>query len=73
MDFQFIHTRLVINGRKQFLFTAIYASPVEENRHDMWDRIMNIAASVHEPWMLAGDFNDIMSQDEKQGGALVNL
>jgi endonuclease/exonuclease/phosphatase family metal-dependent hydrolase len=73
MDFQFIHTRLVINGRKQFLFTAIYASPVEENRHDMWDKIMNIAVSVHEPWMLAGDFNDIMSQDEKQGGALVNL
>ncbi|MCI06146.1 hypothetical protein A2U01_0027202, partial [Trifolium medium] len=26
-----------------------------------------------EPWLLAGDFNDIMSQDEKQGGALVNF
>ncbi|CAJ2645466.1 unnamed protein product [Trifolium pratense] len=70
---EFIHTRLVINGKNQFLFTAIYASPMEDNRHDMWDKIRNIAVAVQEPWLLAGDFNDIMSQDEKQGGALVNF
>ncbi|PNX90274.1 hypothetical protein L195_g046397, partial [Trifolium pratense] len=72
-DFQFLHTRLVINGRQQFLFTAIYASPVEENRQDMWAKITNIANTVQESWLLAGDFNDIMNQEEKQGGALVNI
>jgi exonuclease III len=49
IDFQFIHTRLVIHGKQEFLFTAIYASPVDENRQAMWDNIKSISNNIQDP------------------------
>ncbi|MCH82272.1 hypothetical protein A2U01_0003073 [Trifolium medium] len=43
--------------------------PNEANRNALWDELKVIASSMNEPWLLAGDFNDIMTADEKKGGA----
>jgi hypothetical protein len=61
--FQFIHA----------YFTPIYASPNDDNRRVLWEDLKNIAASMHSPWMLAGDFNDIASEEEKKGGVVVSI
>jgi hypothetical protein len=67
--FQFMHLKVHFGNGREWYFTAIYASPNEDNRRIMWDDLKQIANSTQEPWLLAGDFNDIASVNEKKGGA----
>ncbi|KAI9090781.1 hypothetical protein K1719_028634 [Acacia pycnantha] len=64
---QFIHCKLCLEG-KDMLFTAVYANPNEHQRIRLWDLLNEIANNVEEPWMLAGDFNEIKSPMEQKGG-----
>ncbi|KAI9121662.1 hypothetical protein K1719_008695 [Acacia pycnantha] len=68
---QFIHCKLRLEG-KELLFTAIYASPSEQRRHITWDLLRTLAEGVADPWLLAGDFNEIKSPLEQKGGGRVN-
>jgi exonuclease III len=68
-DFQFIHLTITFNGGPSWKFTAVYASPREELRMEGWRKLQNISQSMSGSWMIAGDFNDIASQEEKKGGA----
>jgi hypothetical protein len=70
-DFQFIHLTLTFMNSSSWKFTAVYASPREELRKEMWLKLRHISQSISEGWMMAGDFNDITSQEEKKGGAPV--
>ncbi|KAK2451486.1 hypothetical protein P8452_14619 [Trifolium repens] len=72
-DFQFIHLQIAFTNGPSWKFTAVYASPKEELRKDMWLKLSHISQNMSEGWMMAGDFNDIASQDEKKGGASVSL
>jgi hypothetical protein len=66
IDFQFMHLLInFLNGPK-WNFTAVYASPREETRNEAWLKLKNISRTVAGGWMMAGDFNDITSQDEKR-------
>jgi hypothetical protein len=71
--FQFIHLQVCYLNGINWFFTPIYASPNDDNRRVLWEDLKNIAASMHSPWMLAGDFNDIASEEEKKGGAVVSI
>ncbi|MCH79376.1 endonuclease/exonuclease/phosphatase family protein [Trifolium medium] len=71
--FQFLHMRVQLLNKQQWFFTAIYASPNEENRRTMWEDLKNIADSMNCPWLLAGDFNDIACAAGKKGGAPVSI
>ncbi|KAI9117474.1 hypothetical protein K1719_011640 [Acacia pycnantha] len=68
---RFIHCRLGVNN-KSMLFSAIYASPNEQRRHRVWDRMFNISLEITEPWLLAGDFNEIKTPLEQKGGGRTN-
>ncbi|WJX75538.1 hypothetical protein P8452_59063 [Trifolium repens] len=72
-DFQFMHLTIAFMNGTSWKFTAVYASPREELRKEMWLKLHRISQSISEGWMIAGDFNDITSQAEKQGGAPVSL
>ncbi|WJX54197.1 hypothetical protein P8452_40108 [Trifolium repens] len=65
-DFQFIHLMISFSGGPTWNFTAVYASPREELRMECWQKLKNISQSITGGWMIAGDFNDIASQDEKK-------
>lgn len=69
--FQFLHLIVRNANGKEWFFTPVYASPNEENRRIMWKDLKRIANSISQPWMLAGDFNDIACAAEKKGGATV--
>jgi hypothetical protein len=71
-DFQFIHLQISFTGGPAWHFTSVYASPREELRMEGWQKLQNISRSISDSWMIAGDFNDIVSQDEKKGGAPVS-
>ena len=55
-----------------FLLTAIYASPNFNKRKMLWEYLKNLAPSVNLPWVLLGDFNEMLAEDEKMGGLPLN-
>ncbi|KAI9080033.1 hypothetical protein K1719_037966 [Acacia pycnantha] len=71
MDEQFIHCKLHFGG-EEMLFTAVYASPLESKRCRLWELLHRLSCEVAEPWFLAGDFNEIKTPREQQGGGRVN-
>ncbi|KAJ1436793.1 Endonuclease/exonuclease/phosphatase superfamily [Sesbania bispinosa] len=70
---QYIHVRVFpLDGLDPWLLTIIYASPRPNLREDLWSHLINIANSTSEAWVAIGDFNSILSLEEKHGGALPN-
>ncbi|XP_028127267.1 uncharacterized protein LOC114323788 [Camellia sinensis] len=63
---QLITTKIVTQEYPEWLLSAVYASPVSSKRKELWERLESIAQSTSEPWMVAGDFNDFASQEEKR-------
>ncbi|PKI34985.1 hypothetical protein CRG98_044616 [Punica granatum] len=55
-----------------WLLIAVYGNPVASTRRQLWDFLCNIALTRSEPWLVAGEFKDITSEEEKQGGAPFN-
>ncbi|CAL2225696.1 unnamed protein product [Prunus armeniaca] len=56
-------------GQPPWMFTAIYASSSRVKREKLWEYLTFVAESHELPWLLAGDFNDILSIDVKLGWA----
>ncbi|KAF8380030.1 hypothetical protein HHK36_027500 [Tetracentron sinense] len=48
--------------------TFVYGPTNEFQRRDLWDNIKFSAGKRNRPWMCCGDFNDIVSVREKEGG-----
>ncbi|KAL0368129.1 UNVERIFIED_CONTAM: hypothetical protein Scaly_1031800 [Sesamum calycinum] len=68
---QFVH--LVIRTRlldSSIQCTIVYASCSRSGRRELWDCICQIAANYgHEPWIIGGNFNIILTAEGKRGGA----
>jgi ribonuclease HI len=71
-NFQFMHLKVKLEKGGWWFFTPIYASPIEEKRRLLWNDLKVIASNMNDAWLLAGDFNDIVSADEKRGGAIAS-
>lgn len=46
-------------------FSTIYASTNYNNRKILWENLINFAHSITGSWLLAGDFNKILTQHDK--------
>lgn len=57
-------------GSMTFYLTCVYGDPVRERRQAVWERLCDIGLIRDDPWMLVGDFNELLSNDEKLGGAV---
>lgn len=56
-----------------WLLTPVYGSPHGEDRKGLWEALQQASSLHHLPWLLLGDFNQVMSEDEKRGRRGVNL
>ncbi|KAI7979245.1 hypothetical protein LOK49_Contig435G00006 [Camellia lanceoleosa] len=59
-----------------WLLSAMYVSPNSSLREDLWDHLEEVARHMTEPWLVAGDFNDFTTPNEKrslQGNMNQNL
>ena len=66
---QEIHVSVQVKGSYSlWLLSAIYASPRRSERRILWENLKIIAGLHNLPWVMLGDFNDILSCDEKWGG-----
>ena len=48
--------------------TGFYGEPSWDKRHLSWQYIHDLHNSSSLPWLIVGDFNEILLCDEKEGG-----
>ncbi|KAI9114964.1 hypothetical protein K1719_013977 [Acacia pycnantha] len=65
-DQHFIHCKLIL-GSESMTFSAVYASPTENRRSRTWEDLYKISCDTSDPWLIAGDFNEIKSPLEQKG------
>ncbi|CAJ2654248.1 unnamed protein product [Trifolium pratense] len=68
-NFHFFHVQVSEKDMEPWLLTVVYASPRENERHDTWHLLRQIATYINMPWLMMGDFNEIAYPNEKKGGA----
>ncbi|KAF3502530.1 hypothetical protein F2Q69_00042390 [Brassica cretica] len=56
-------------GSLSFFLSCVYGDPVVARRKAVWDRLVAIGLLRDEAWILAGDFYELMSGEEKVGGS----
>ncbi|KAK4270527.1 hypothetical protein QN277_023554 [Acacia crassicarpa] len=49
------------------IISFVYGPPKEGERRIVWDTLRKLAVNVKETWLAVGDFNDLLSQTEKEG------
>ena len=72
VDMKFSNNRMIdieaqLEGHKVHI-TFVYGDPVLEHSEVVWERLLSINANRTGPWLLMGDFNEIMKNEEKKGG-----
>lgn len=48
--------------------SIVYGTPATEDRAAYWHHLNTVGIGRDEPWLLTGDFNDILNNAEKIGG-----
>ncbi|XP_060182761.1 uncharacterized protein LOC132612660 [Lycium barbarum] len=57
---------------KSLMVTMVYAKCDHLERISLWDSLYSLADQMELPWLVGGDFNNIMNEDEKIGGLPVS-
>jgi len=68
-DERIIDTFVTYNN-KSFYLSCVYGHPIQSERHHLWQQLEQISDNRNAEWLLIGDFNEILSNDEKIGGPL---
>ncbi|XP_060200074.1 uncharacterized protein LOC132628293 [Lycium barbarum] len=56
------------NSDKDLFISTIYAKSRSAGRVQLWEHMRAFAYAINHPWMMCGDFNCIVSPEEKYGG-----
>lgn len=69
----YIHGLLTITPKrgawpKKCYVTRVYGHSDLAHRIEVWDFICNLGATIDKPWVVFGDFNEILYLAKKQGG-----
>ncbi|XP_024178006.1 uncharacterized protein LOC112183925 [Rosa chinensis] len=67
-NFQSISVKITLPGKPTWMLTVVYASPTHTTRSSLWPYFDNLAAITNLPWMLIGDFNELVSSADKSCG-----
>ena len=62
-----VDTRIVHKGVTSFV-SFMYGAPATEDRAAYWQKLNVVGQGRDSPWLLTGDFNDILNNAEKVGG-----
>ncbi|XP_048615950.1 uncharacterized protein LOC125588571 [Brassica napus] len=61
---------LVQFGDLAFYLTCVYGEPATDGRSGVWERLRRLGLGRSQPWCMVGDFNEILSNEEKTGGPM---
>ncbi|KAL5542373.1 hypothetical protein UlMin_010083 [Ulmus minor] len=62
---------IIDQNLRRWRFTGFYGSPTVEGRIASWQlirRLGSLSELCHLPWLVGGDFNEVLYDHEKQGG-----
>lgn len=59
----------VSKGNSTWYVSAIYASPVFSIRSDFWSHLSMLRNQILDPWVVIGDFNEVVNSNEVSGGS----
>lgn len=71
-DDQIMNILVYQRDKVNWLLSAIYASPNPVFRHDLWDYLRCLGPISELTWLLIGDYNQVLSPNEKRGGLPVS-
>ncbi|KAL6204881.1 hypothetical protein ACLB2K_022148 [Fragaria x ananassa] len=57
-------------GNQVWRFTRVYGQPRVENKYLTWELLKKLGSQDKSPWLLGGDFNEILWAMEKEGGQI---
>lgn len=60
-------------GSSKWASSMVYASPIPSSRDQLWSYLENLHARLSIPWLLIGDFNEIILPSEVRGGIFVEV
>ncbi|XP_057760132.1 uncharacterized protein LOC130980472 [Arachis stenosperma] len=52
--------------------SVVYANPHVHRRMRLWNDLIRVSNMIQGPWIVLGDFNDILMQNEVRGGSFYN-
>ena len=58
------------NTMQEWRFTGFYGEAETARRTEAWDSLRSLNHHPNTPWLCAGDFNELVIQDEKLGGTI---
>lgn len=61
-----------IDNSPPWLLSTVYESPMATYRQHLWEYLLQLGNLVDIPWLMLGDFNQILHPSEKKGGSLVS-
>lgn len=60
---------MVLPGESsKWRFTGFYGFPEQHHRHRSWDLLRRLSSHNDLPWVVGGDFNEILAHGEESGG-----
>ena len=63
----FIDSHIEVEG-KSFFASFVYGNNDKKERKLFWEQMVSLMNARDSPWFITGDFNDILSNSEKDGG-----
>ena len=68
-DRYYIDVVIEKKSENEWRLIGFYGEPNTTRRHEAWSKLRNLNSQLEKPWLCFRDFNEIIRQDEKLGGA----
>lgn len=67
-DWQYVIVEIPFKTQQNFVFTIVYASSNSTIRRDLQKALLMVAYQIEAPWLMVGDFNEILNPQERSNG-----
>ncbi|XP_058726600.1 uncharacterized protein LOC131597960 [Vicia villosa] len=66
---QYLHSEVYLaNGTFSHYMTAIYALNQLSHRKNLWNDIQSLGDRINMPWIIIGDYNNVLKVNDRMGG-----
>lgn len=63
-----LHALIKVNSfSSHFYLRCVYAGPIFASRKLLWENLIIVSQSVTGPWVVLGDFNEVLSPNDRMG------